>query len=136
MLVKTAFLPWRWLRHMKEYPIKDIKASSHQELTNKGLNWVSDRGVPRIWNRYLKISWKFLTLMTLHTDILDNNVHRGKLTSQSENIINYRITSTSNHYCQIRILARERPEIFICCFLFVRQEHVHVNAFLHKHLYV
>ena len=27
---------------------------------------IKDRGVAKIWNKYLKISWKFLTLMTSH----------------------------------------------------------------------
>ena len=42
----------------------------------------------------------------------------------SKKIINYRVTSPSNHYCQIHILAGERPGIslIIYCFLFVRQE--------------
>ena len=57
--------------------------------------------------------------------------HRGTLAS--EKIINYRVTSPSNHFCQIRILAGKRPEIsVIIIFLFVRQEHV--QCFLHKNL--
>ena len=57
-----------------------------------------------------------------------------KINIASENITNYRVTSPSDHYCQILILAGERPRIsfIICCFLFVRQEHVHFNVFLHN----
>ena len=44
----------------------------------------SYRGVARIWNKYLKISWKFLTLMK----ILDNDVYR-KINIASEKVLNY-----------------------------------------------
>ena len=52
-----------------------------------------------------------------------------KVNIASEKIINYKVTSPNNHCCQIRILAGERPEIsaMICCFLSMRQEHVHDN---------
>ena len=33
---------------------------------------------------------------------------------------------------QIRVLAEERLEFWRCCFLFLRQEHVHFNLFLQK----
>ena len=54
----------------------------------------------------------------------------------NEKIINYRVTSPSNHFCQICVLAGERPgiSVIISCFLFVRQEGVHVNVFLQKSL--
>ena len=49
----------------------------------------------------------------------------GKLRSQAKRL-------KINHCCQIRILGGERPRILviICCFLFVRQDRVHINAFL------
>ena len=52
-----------------------------------------------------------------------------KINIANEKIINYRVTFPSIHCCQICILAGERPGIsfIICCFLFLRQEHVHVN---------
>ena len=34
-----------------------------------------------------------------------------KINIASENITNYRVTSPSNHFCQIPILAGERPGI-------------------------
>ena len=54
-----------------------------------------------------------------------------KFNIASEKIINYRVNSLSNHCCQIRILTGERLRIWhiICCFLFLRQEHVHVKNF-------
>ena len=59
-----------------------------------------------------------------------------KISIASEKIINYRATSPSNHYCEIRVLAGEMPGILIiiCCYLFLRQERAHANIFLHKNL--
>ena len=59
-----------------------------------------------------------------------------KINIASEKVVNYRVTSPSNHFCQIRIVAGERPgiSVIICCFLLVNQEYVHVNVFLHKNL--
>lgn len=76
----------------------------------------------RIWSKYLKIPWKFLTLMTSHWH---------PRSSVREMIIYLRVTSTSIYCCTIRILAAERPEILviICCYLFLRQERVHINIF-------
>ena len=71
---------------------------------------ILSRGARRIWNNDLKVSWKFLTLMAslCHPRSWRN---RGKLTSQ--------VTSPSNHFCQICILAVETPvtSVIICCFL-------------------
>ena len=60
-----------------------------------------------------------------------DDVTLRKISIASEKIINYRVTSSSNHYWQICILAGERIRIsvVICCFLFVRQELVHANVF-------
>ena len=82
-----------------------------------------DKGVARTKNKYLKIPWKFLTLMTSHWH---------PRSSVREMIIYLRVTSTSIYCCTIRILAAERPEILviICCYLFLRQERVHINIFL------
>ena len=48
-----------------------------------------------------------------------------KINIASEDFINYRVTSQSNHCCQIRILFGERPgiSIIICC-SFLRREHL------------
>ena len=59
----------------------------------------------KIWNKYLKISWKVLRLMTSHWHPSWWR-HTGRLTSHK--IINYRVTSPSNHCCQINIIVRER----------------------------
>ena len=46
---------------------------------------------------------------------------------------NYRITSPSNHCCQISIIVGERPGILVTIHFFrsLRQERVHANTFLH-----
>ena len=48
-----------------------------------------------------------------------------------EKIINYRVTSPSNHCCQIPIQAAEKSgiSVIICC-LFLREERAHVIFFL------
>ena len=53
-----------------------------------------------------------------------------KINITSEKIMNYRVISTSNHSCQIRILARERPEISVKIFCFAFMQ----ISILHKHL--
>ena len=56
-----------------------------------------------------------------------------KINIASGNIIDYKVTSPNNHCYQIHILAGGRPVtlIKICCFLFLRQEHVKVSIFSH-----
>ena len=49
-----------------------------------------------------------------------------------EKIIDYRVTSPSDHCCEIRILAREKPGILVIICGFQRQNRVHINIFLHK----
>ena len=73
---------------------------------------------------------KYLRLMTSHCHPRQS-CHRGKA---SEKIINYRVTSPSIRFCQICILAEERPgiSVILCCFLFARQKSVHANLFLNK----
>ena len=46
------------------------------------------------------------------------------------------LTFPSNHWCQTHILAGERPRtlVILCCFLFLKQERVHINIFLYKNL--
>ena len=55
------------------------------------------RDLTRIWNKYPKTLWKFFTLMSYRIIM-----SYRKINIVSEKIINYRVTSPSNHYCQIR----------------------------------
>ena len=58
--------------------------------------------------------------VTLKSQIMTS--HR-KINTTSKKIINYRVTSPSNNFCQIYIIAvaAERPGISVlCCFLFLR----------------
>ena len=54
-----------------------------------------------------------------------------KSSSLAKFLSNYRVTSQSNHCCQISNLAGERPGILvmICCFLFLTQKSVRANIF-------
>ena len=60
----------------------------------------------------------------------------SKTNIASEKIINYKVTSPSNHCCQISVIVGEKPEISIIIhsFLFLRQERNHINIFLHWNL--
>ena len=54
----------------------------------------------------------------------------SKINMASKKIINYRVTFPSNHFCQIHIIAAERPGISVlCCFLFLR--HTFMSTFFY-----
>ena len=59
------------------------------------------------------------------------NIDDVTLRSQID-VIDYRVTSPSDHCCEIRILAREKPGILVIICGFLRQNRVHINIFLHK----
>ena len=85
----------------------------------KGCRWVNVvvRGVARIWKKYLKTSWTFLTLMASYCHPRQWR-HRGKSTLQVKRLW-ITVTSPNNNFCQIRILAGDRPGISVIIWCFV-----------------
>ena len=58
---------------MLETLAEDIGSKCNLSVKSESVaNHHRDRDVARIWKKYLKVSWKFLTLKR-HTDILDND---------------------------------------------------------------